>query len=203
MTRRLRGGRRGLTKKVTSINFYLDQVPQIQAIMEATGETKEAPLVRLLVDEALAIRRRKLVQQGTAEQPSPTSDSSQTFDPVQTLLLRMIGLGEAIFRLQGVDIELLQENLVEARAGSLRLWESLAVPFLREKGRSDEDIARLFDAGIAKARDFAYGVAEDIKKELDAADADSDLATEEEDRQGKLAYDAADTDEPNRVERKD
>jgi hypothetical protein len=57
MTRRLRGSR-GLTKKVTSINFYLDQVTQIQAIMEATGETKEAPLVRLLVDEALAIRRR-------------------------------------------------------------------------------------------------------------------------------------------------
>jgi len=62
MTKRLTGSRRGLTKKVTSINLFVDQATQIQAIMEATGETKEAPMVRLLVDEALAARRRKSVQ---------------------------------------------------------------------------------------------------------------------------------------------
>jgi hypothetical protein len=115
----------------------------------------------------------------------------------------MIGLGEAIFRLQGVNIELLQENLVEARAGSLRLWESLAVPSVRGKGLSIEDIARLFDAGIGKARDFAYGVAEDLKEELDAANADSDLATEDKDRQGKLAYDTARHRRVDRVDPKD
>src|SRR6266545_3708093 len=185
MNRRLRGSRRGLTKKVTSINFFVDQATQVQAIMEATGETKEAPLVRQLVDEALA-RRRKSVTQEAAEQPSPTPDIFETLEAVQTLLLRMVGQGEAIFRLQGVNLELLQENLVESRAGSLRLWESLVVPYLRERERSVEDIARLFQTGIGEARDFAYGLAEDIKKELDDADADSDPATDSEDRQGKL-----------------
>src|SRR5437870_3081702 len=121
MNKRLRGSRRGLTKKVTSINFFVDQATQIQAIMEATGETKEAPLVRLLVDEALAARRRKSVTQEAAEQPAPMPDIFETLETVQTLLLRMVGQGEAIFRLQGVNLELLQEDLVESRAASLRL----------------------------------------------------------------------------------
>jgi len=56
MHKRLRSSRRALTKKVTSINFYVDQATQIQAIMEATGSMKEAPLVRQLVDEALELQ---------------------------------------------------------------------------------------------------------------------------------------------------
>src|SRR5438094_159366 len=146
MNRRLRGSRRGLTKKVTSINFFVDQATQIQAIMEATGETKEAPLVRQLVDEALAARRRKSVTQEAAEQPAPTPDIFETLQTIQTLLLRMIGQGQTSFRIQSVSLELIQEALVEARTGKASLWEFLLTPTLKEKGKSLEEIAALFDA---------------------------------------------------------
>ena len=39
--------------------MYMDQVYQIRAIMEATGEVKDAPVIRQLLDEALGARRRK------------------------------------------------------------------------------------------------------------------------------------------------
>src|SRR5918995_4456094 len=100
MTKRLTGSRRGLTKKVTSINFFVDQATQIQAIMEANGQTKEAPLVRQLVDEALAARRRKSVRPAEPDQPVPTQDITETLQTLQTLLLRMIGQGERTFLMQ-------------------------------------------------------------------------------------------------------
>src|SRR6266850_611012 len=53
------GSKRTLAKKVTSFNMYLDQATQIQAIMEATGADKDAPVLRTLLDEALANRRRR------------------------------------------------------------------------------------------------------------------------------------------------
>jgi hypothetical protein len=134
MNKRLRGSRRGLTKKVTSINFYVDQATQIQAIMEATGETKEAPLVRLLVDEALAARRRKSVQSAEPELPPPTQDISETLLTLQTLMLRMIGQGESTSQMQSVSLELLQEAVAEARGGRTSLWQFLIAPSLKEKG---------------------------------------------------------------------
>src|SRR5215467_8836556 len=90
MTKRLKS-RRVLTKKVTSINFYVDQATQIQAIMESTGATMEAPLVRQLVDEALAARRRKLFPLETPAKAPPVQDSSEILETIQTLLLRIIG----------------------------------------------------------------------------------------------------------------
>lgn len=39
--------------------MYMDQVYQVRAIMEATGAVKDAPVIRELLDEALAARRRK------------------------------------------------------------------------------------------------------------------------------------------------
>jgi hypothetical protein len=82
-----RRSRRTLVKRITSTNLYVDQATQIQAIMEATA-TKEAQLVRQLLDEALAARRRKSVPQEAAEQPSPTQDISETLQTLQTLMLR-------------------------------------------------------------------------------------------------------------------
>jgi len=38
--------------------MYMDQVYQIRAIMEATGAVKDAPVIRELLDEALAGGRR-------------------------------------------------------------------------------------------------------------------------------------------------
>src|SRR5882724_3063533 len=105
-----RHSRRTLVKRITSTNLYVDQATQIQAIMEATA-TKEAQVIRQLVDEALAARRRKSVQHVEAEPPPPTQDISQTLQTIQTLLLRMIGQGQTSFRIQSVSLELIQEAL--------------------------------------------------------------------------------------------
>ncbi len=50
MSMRQRARKRSLAKKVSSFNMYLDQVYQVQAIMEATGATKDAPVIRELLD---------------------------------------------------------------------------------------------------------------------------------------------------------
>ena len=59
--------------------------------MEATGEQKDAPLLRQLVDEGLAIRRRKLVHQGASEQAPPIPNAVETLETIQSLLLKMLG----------------------------------------------------------------------------------------------------------------
>lgn len=158
--------------------------------MEATGATKEAPLVRQLVDEALATRRRKSVQPAEADEPPPAQDVPETLETIQTLLLRLIGQGQTNFRIGSLSLELLQETLVEARAGRMNLWESVAVPALREKGKSAEDIAKLFDTQTEEVKDFSYGLAELIKNQLDSPETDSDDSTsDDDDRQGQLVYD--------------
>ncbi|MDX6612837.1 MAG: hypothetical protein QOD75_2023 [Blastocatellia bacterium] len=194
MNKRLRNSKRGLTKKVTSINFYVDQATQIQAIMEATGETKEAPLVRLLVDEALAARRRKSVQSAEPEPPPPSQDISETLLTLQTLMLRMIGQGESTRQMQSVSLELIQEAVAEARSGKMNVWEFLVAPGLSDKGKKAGEIAHLLDEQNEDAKDYAYGLAEEIKNELDADDSDSTGNTvDDDDRQESFVYDPSDT----------
>jgi hypothetical protein len=186
-----RNSKRTLLKKITSLNLYIDQAVQIKALMEATGSQKEAPLLRQLIDEALAVRRRKSVQRVEPEPPPPTQDISQT---LQTLMLRMIGQGERTFQMQSVNLELLQEAVVEARSGKMNVWEFLVAPGLRDKGKSTGEIARLFDVQNEDAKDYAYGLAEEIKKELDADDSDPTSNTvDDEDRQESFVYDPSDT----------
>jgi hypothetical protein len=181
---------------VTSINFYVDQATQIQAIMEANGETKEAPLVRRLVDEALAARRRKSIRPAESDQPPPTQDAHETLQTLQTLLLKLIGQGERTFQMQSVSLELQQEAIVEARSGKMNIWEFLVAPGLRDKGKSTGEIARLFGVQNEDAKDYAYGLAEEIKKALDADEPASQVsAVDDEDRQGSFVYDHTDTPE--------
>lgn len=189
-----RRSRRTLVKRITSTNVYVDQATQMQAIMEATA-TKEAQLVRQLIDEALAARRRKSVPQEAAEQPSPAQDISETLQTLQTLMLRMIGQGESTSQMQSVSLELLQEAVVEARSGKMSVWEFLVAPGLSDKGKSTGEIARLFEVKNEDAKDYAYGLAEEIKKELDADDLESTSTTHDEDRQGSFVYDSSETQE--------
>jgi hypothetical protein len=184
--------RRTLVKRITSTNLYVDQATQIQAIMEATA-TKEAQVVRQLVDEALAARRRKFVQSAEPEPPPATQDISETLKTLQMLMLRMIGQGESSFQMQSVSLELLQEAVVEARSGKMSVWEFLVAPGLSDKGKSTGEIARLFDVQNEESKDYAYSLAEEIKKELDAEDLDSTSTTHDEDPQGTFVYDPSDT----------
>jgi len=158
--------------------------------VKGNADTSNSQLVRQLVDEALSARRRKSVQRTEAEPPPPTQDISQTLQTIQTLLLRMISQGQTSFRIQSVSLELIQEVLVEARAGKASLWELLLTSALKEKGRSTAEIAELLDGQSVAAKDFAYGLAEEIKRELDAAELDFfNHTSDDEDRQGRLDYD--------------
>jgi hypothetical protein len=44
-----RNSKRTLLKKITSLNLYIDQAVQIEALMEATRAEKEAPVLRQLM----------------------------------------------------------------------------------------------------------------------------------------------------------
>jgi hypothetical protein len=161
----------------------------MQAIMEATN-TKEAQLVRVLLDEALAARRRKSVQSAEPEPPPPTQDISEALLTLQTLMLRMIGQGESTRQMQSVSLGLIQEAVAEARSGKMNVWEFLVAPGLSDKGKRAGEIAQLLEGQNEDAKDYAYGLAEEIKKDLDAAELDSvNHTSDDEDRQGRLVYD--------------
>jgi hypothetical protein len=193
-----RNSKRTLLKKITSLNLYIDQAVQIKALMEATGSEKEAPLLRQLIDEALAARRRKSVQHAEPEPPPPTQDISETLQTIQTLLLRMIGRGESTFQMQSVSLELLQEAVVEARGGRTSLWKFLVAPGLEEKGSSSEEVAKLFEVESDEVKEFVYSLAEEIKRDLDADDTDPTGGLTEDDRQGSFAYE---TENPEAAQR--
>lgn len=189
-----RNSKRTLLKKITSLNLYIDQAVQIKALMEATRAEKEAPVLRQLIDEALAARRRKFVQHPQPELPPAPQDISETLLTLRTLMLRMIGQGESTSQMQSVSLELIQEAVAEARSGKMNVWEFLVAPGLRDKGKNAGEIAQLLDGQNEDAKDYAYGLAEEIKKELDAGDSDSTSNTvDDDDRQESFVYDPPDT----------
>ena len=51
------------------LHLYMDQVYQGRAIMESTGATKDAPVISVLLDEALGARRRKAMGISDYEEP--------------------------------------------------------------------------------------------------------------------------------------
>src|SRR4030095_12878946 len=135
---------------------------------------------------ALAARRRKSVQSAEPEPPPPTQDISETLQTLQTLLLRIIGQGEIASRIQGVSLELLQEAVAEARGGRSSLWKFLVAPGLEEKGSSYEHVAMLCEAEGEDAKEFAYGLAEEIKKDLEGDNTDPTGSLSDDDRQGSF-----------------
>lgn len=151
----MRNGKRVLSKKVTSFNLYVDQANQIEAIMEATGIDKDAQVLRELLDEALAGRRRKIAQQLTLpETPTPQADNTETLDTIQTLLLKLIEQGEKARGVRGICLELLQEALAEAHAGR----ELVVASRSHNLGMSVQQAATTIEA----ARQYAYRIAHEI-----------------------------------------
>jgi hypothetical protein len=176
----MRKSKRVLFKpKVFGFNPYADQVPAIKQIMEETGQESEAPVLRMLVDEALRARRQKAAGVQSPPQPPPAQELAEILQTIQVLLLKLIGQGETAFRIGSISLELLQEALAEARAGRVGLWESMAKLSLKEGGRSTQEIANPFDAQIKEGQEFAYGLAGEIRDQLLAAD-------EAEERKAKL-----------------
>jgi hypothetical protein len=162
-----RGSKRTLVKKSTSLNLYADQAIQIQAIMESVGARKEAPVVRDLIDEALAARRRKSVNRPEPEPPPLAFDMTEILQTIQTLLLKLIRQGETGLRAEGISLILLQEILAETSVGKKIVWNRLEVPSLNEAGLASSEIDERLSAETNEAKDQAYGIAEEIRSRQD------------------------------------
>jgi hypothetical protein len=167
MQKGLRGGKRTLVKRSSSVNLYADQAIQIQAIMESVGARKEAPVIRDLLDEALAARRRKSVHQAEAEPPPPAQDVGETLQTIQTLLLKLIRQGETGLRAVDISLILQQEIFAVASADKKIAWNRLEAPALSEGGMTAKEIEAQLRIETNEAKDHAYGVAEEIRKRQD------------------------------------
>jgi hypothetical protein len=164
MAKMVRGGKRTLVRRSSSVNLYADQAIQVQAIMESIGETKEAPVLRLLLDEALAARRRKSVNRSETEPPPPPLEVGEILQTVQTLLLKLIRQNETGLRAHGISLVLLQETLAEANGSRKILWNRLELPPLIEAGLPLREIDQRLAAEISAAKDHAYALAEQIRQ---------------------------------------
>jgi hypothetical protein len=164
MQKGLRGGKRTLVKRSSSVNLYTDQAIQIQAIMESVGARKEAPVIRDLLDQALAALRRKSVHQAEAEPPPPAQDVAETLQTIQTLLLKLIRQGETGLRAVDLSLILQQETFAVASAGKKIAWNRLEVPALSQGGMTVREIEERLGSETNEAKDQAYGVAEEIRK---------------------------------------
>ena len=159
----MRNSKRVISKSKTyGFNPWVDQVDAISQIMAETEEKAESVVLRKLIDEALAARRRK-TSGSEMSAPPPVQGLSETLQTVQTLLLKLIRQGESSLRIQDVNLALLQDTLAEAYAGRKVSW-SLSGPGLKEKGLSTSEIAKRFESETAEARNHAYSVAKQIKK---------------------------------------
>jgi MoxR-like ATPase len=159
----MRKSKRLISKaKMYGFNPWVDQLDAINQIVAETGE-RESTILRKLVDEALAARRRKIAEAGLAESPSGQG-FSETLQTIQTLLLKLVRQGETSLRMQDVSLALLQDTLAEARAGRRAAWEQ-GVPALKEEGLSSSEIGKCFEAETDEAKDFAYSAAQEIKKQ--------------------------------------
>src|SRR5229473_1078275 len=106
----MRKSKRVLSKgKMFGFNPWMDQIHSLSQIMEDTGRKSEAPVLRELIDEGLAARRRKTIQAEEPAEPSPVQELAERLQTIQTLLLRIVSQGETVFRSQGICLELLQE----------------------------------------------------------------------------------------------
>ncbi len=162
-----RTGKRTLVKRSSSVNLYTDQAIQIQAIMESVGARKEAPVIRDLLDQALAALRRKSVHQREAEPPPPAQDVGETLQTIQTLLLKLIRQGETGLRAGGISLVLLQEVLGVTTRGTKIAWNRLEVPALSQDGMTANEIEERLGAETNDSKDLAYGMAEEIRERQD------------------------------------
>jgi hypothetical protein len=144
--------------KTYGFHPWRDQVDAIDQLVKKSG-TKEAIVIRKLIDEALAARSRQ-----AAHEEATTSDAADgnTLRAIQALLIQLVDHAEKSMRIQDVALALLQDTLAEARAGRKASWGHLTSK-LEERGLSARDLCQRFDDETAEARDFAYTTAKELK----------------------------------------
>ena len=147
--------------KVYGFSPWVDQVDAINQMMKDTGERNESALLRKLVDEALDARRKKSRSAPLTEE----SDSAGVrLETIESLLMRVVRQGGVSLRIEDVCLALLQDVFAEAYATRRLLWESVVLPQLRDAGIDSSELERRFALADARAKNYAYGSAEQIKQ---------------------------------------
>jgi hypothetical protein len=159
-----------LKTKVYGFNPWIDQVAAINQLMEQNGHKSEASLLRDLVDEALALRRKKLSPDVTALSPISNERSTEAFLTLETLLLRIIDQGDRSLRAQSINFLLHQESLAHVCADRKLLWETLVAPELRLQGLTVEEIDARFNEQTEESKDYVYALVEQIAREQSGQD---------------------------------
>jgi len=125
--------------------------------MEATGADKDAPVLRALLDEALANRRRRAAKLDNSDEAP--SGLTQAIEALQSLILKTISLGEKLLRIEGFKLKLLQETFAATHGTREAVWNALTEPALRNQGATAEALAARFELDTQKARESAYSLA--------------------------------------------
>src|SRR5688572_2636748 len=112
--------------KTYGFNPWMDQIDTINQIMKETGETTESVLLRKLVDEALAARKKKSESLPLIDEPE--NEFGDRLQTIENLLMRLVRQGGVSFRIQDVSLALLQDVLSEAHATRRLSWESQVSP---------------------------------------------------------------------------
>ena len=152
--------------KVYGFSPWVDQVDAINQIMKDSGERNESALLRKLVDEALDARRKK---SDLAPLTEKADGAGVRLEAIETLLMRLVQEGDVSFRIHDVCLVLLQDILAETYATRRLLWESLVLPQLRDAGIDVNELERQFVLQEDRAKDYAYGLAEQIKQSQETA----------------------------------
>lgn len=143
-------------------NPWVDQIDHINQLVAESG-ANEATVLRKLIDEALMARRRRVFDE-QLEEPSSEQPVSGQLQAVERLLAKLVLQEEVSLRVQDVSLALLQDTLAETRAGRKATWEQVS-SHLKERGLTRTDISKRFDDETKAAKNFAYGLARDLKRQ--------------------------------------
>ena len=146
--------------KMYGFHPWQDQVDAVDLIARETGMS-ESIVLRKLLDEALVARRRLIADQEVLK-PAFERKPSKAATDLQDLVLKVIKQNSTSLRMQDITLALIQETLAEARAGRKLDWAQLASS-LQEQGLNQNQIEQRFEQDTEAAKDFAYGVAQDVK----------------------------------------
>src|ERR1044072_6759157 len=98
--------RRVISKsKMYGFNPWMDQIDTINEIMRETGEKTESVLLRKLVDEALAARRKKSETLPLIEESD--NEFADRLQTIEGLLMQLVRQGDTSFRIQDVCLALI------------------------------------------------------------------------------------------------
>lgn len=146
--------------KMYGFHPWQDQVDAVDLIVKETG-VSESIVLRKLLDEALVARRRLIAEQEGLK-PVAERKTSKLSTTLEDLIVKVVKQNSTSLRIQDITLALAQETLAEARAGRNLDWAQVAHS-LEEQGLTQMQIEQRFNNETEAAKDFAYGVAQDVK----------------------------------------